>query len=55
MTPEEMQAALDEAKNVIAEYLEVIKICYRYSVGRMSSEVAMHEIQTTIQKVSQDG
>ena len=53
MTPDEMQAALDEAINVIAEYRDVIRICYRYTVGGMSAEVAMHEIKTTIEKVSQ--
>ena len=53
MNMDEMRAALDEAINVIAEYREVIKVCYRYSVGGMSAEVAMHEIKTTIEKVSQ--
>lgn len=53
MNTDEMRAALDEAIKVIAEYQDVIRICYRYSVGGMSAEVAMHEIKTTIQKVSQ--
>jgi hypothetical protein len=52
MNMDEMRAALDEAINVIAEYQEVIKVCYRYSVGGISAEVAMHEIKTTIEKVS---